>query len=156
MTAATVSATGGTALYPPTVAGAAHPLPLRKFLFRFVRNPLSSLPQAIYEEKVIVYDNGRALIVWVCDPQLIEEVLLHGAERFAKTHLERQVFESSVGDGILTSQGASWRWQRRTAAPLFRPADLAGLVPPWSRPRRRSWRAGRQARQEACRRSNVT
>ena len=39
------------------------------------------------------------------------------------------MFESSVGDGILTSQGASWRWQRRTAAPLFRPADLAGLVP---------------------------
>ena len=44
MTATTVSATAGSALYPPTVAGAVHPLPLRKFLFRFVRNPLSSLP----------------------------------------------------------------------------------------------------------------
>jgi cytochrome P450 len=116
-------------LYPPTVTGAVHPLPLHKFLFRFVRNPLSSLPQAIYEEKVIVYDNGRALIVWLCDPQLIEEVLLHGTARFAKTLLERQVFERSVGDGILTAQGASWRWQRRTAVPLFRPADMAGLVP---------------------------
>ena len=99
---------------------------------------------------------NRNLCVWVCDPQLIEEVLLHGAERFTKTLLERQVFESSVGDGILTSQGASWRWQRRTAAPLFRPADLAGSCRPWSRPRRRSWRAGRQALQAACRRSTVT
>jgi hypothetical protein len=65
MTATTVSATASSALYPPTVAGAAHPLPLHKYLFRFVRNPLSSVPQAIYEEKVIVYDNGRAFIVWV-------------------------------------------------------------------------------------------
>jgi cytochrome P450 len=129
MTATTVSVTDGSALYPPTVAGAVHPLPLRKFLFRFVRNPLSSLPQAAYEERIVVYDSGRAIIVWVCDPDLIEEVLLHGAERFPKTLLERRVFESSVGDGILTSQGASWRWQRRTAAPLFRPADLASLIP---------------------------
>ena len=38
-------------------------------------------------------------------------------------------FGDTLGDGILTSEGASWRWQRRTAAPLFRPADLASLVP---------------------------
>ena len=129
MTATTAPSREASALYPPTVQGAPRLLPLHKYLFRFVRNPLSSVPQTIYEEKVVVYDNGRAIIVWVCDPALIEEVLLHGEERFPKTLLERRVFESSVGDGILTSQGASWRWQRRTAAPLFRPADLAGLVP---------------------------
>jgi cytochrome P450 len=129
MTATTARSRNSSGLYPPTVQAAPHLLPLHKYLFRFVRNPLSSLPQAAYEERIIVYDNGRANIVWVCDPALIEEVLLHGAERFPKTLLERRVFESSVGDGILTAQGASWRWQRRTAAPLFRPADLAGLVP---------------------------
>jgi cytochrome P450 len=129
MKAAIAPSSDAGALYPPTVRGAPHLLPLHSYLFRFVRNPLSSLPQAAYEEKIIVYDNGRAVIVWVCDPRLIEEVLFHGAERFPKTLLERRVFESSVGDGILTSQGATWRWQRRTAAPLFRPADLARLVP---------------------------
>ena len=129
MTATTALSRSSGGLYPPTVQGSPHPLPLHRYLFRFVRNPLSSLPQAAYEERIIVYDNGRAKIVWVCDPALIEEVLLHGAERFPKTLLERRAFESSVGDGILTAQGASWRWQRRTAAPLFRPADLAGLVP---------------------------
>src|SRR6185312_2517956 len=46
-----------------------------------------------------------------------------------KTPLEKRVFHSTLGDGILTSEGASWRWQRRTTAPLFRPADLANLVP---------------------------
>src|SRR5262245_29076620 len=132
MTATIAPSTGAGPLYPPTVKGAPRPLPLRKFLFRFVRNPLSSLPQAAYEEGVLVYDNGRALIAWVCDPPLIEAVLLHEADAFPKTDLEKRVLATSLGDGILTSQGASWRWQRRTAAPLFRPADLASLVPAMS------------------------
>jgi cytochrome P450 len=97
-----------------------------------VRNPLCALPQAAYEEGVIVHDTGRAVVAWVTDPALIERVLLHEAERFPKTQLEKRVFEATLGDGILTSQGASWRWQRRTAAPLFRPADLASLVPAMS------------------------
>jgi cytochrome P450 len=132
MTAAIAPSTDARALYPPTVRGAPRPLPLGKFLFRFVRNPLSSVPQAIYEEKVVVYDNGRALIVWVCDPELIEELLLHAAEAFPKTPLEKRVFERTLGDGILTAEGANWRWQRGAAAPLFRPADLSNLVPAMS------------------------
>jgi cytochrome P450 len=132
MTATIAPANDAVALYPPTVRGAPRPLPLRKFLFRFVRNPLSSLPQAAYEEPVLTYDNGRGVIVWVCDPPLIEAVLLSRADEFPKTDLEKRVFATSLGDGILTSRGASWRWQRRTAAPLFRPADLASLVPAMS------------------------
>lgn len=120
------------ALYPPTVKGAPRPLPLRRFLFRFVRNPLSSLPQAVYEDGIVVHDNGRSVVAWVTDPALIEMVLLTQAEKFPKTLIERRVFEHTLGDGILTSQGTSWRWQRRTAAPLFRLTDLANLVPAMS------------------------
>jgi cytochrome P450 len=119
-------------LYPPTVRCAPHPLPLHRFLLRFVRNPLTGLPQAVYEDGIVAFDNGRAVIAWVSDPALIEQVLLHRAAQFPKTALEKRVFEITLGDGILTSQGASWRWQRRTAAPLFRPADLTGLVPAMS------------------------
>jgi cytochrome P450 len=119
-------------LYPPTVRAPERPLPLRRFLFRFVRNPLLSLPRSVYEESVVVYNSGRAVMAWVSDPALIETILLHEADRFPKTEMEKRVFESFLGDGILTSQGASWRWQRRTAAPLFRPADLTGLVPSMS------------------------
>ena len=119
-------------MYPPTVEPAPQPLPLRRFLIRFVRNPLSSLPRAVYEDGIVVHDNGRSIVAWVTDPALIEEVLLSRAEEFPKTPLEKKVFENTLGDGILTSQGPSWRWQRRTAAPLFRPADLAHLVPAMS------------------------
>jgi cytochrome P450 len=117
------------ALYPPTVQAPPRPLPLRRFLFRFVRNPLSVLPQPVYEEPIVVYDNGRGVMAWVTAPALVEKVLLQSRALFPKTPLEKRVFHHTLGDGILTSEGASWRWQRRTAAPLFRPADLASLVP---------------------------
>ena len=118
-----------TALYPPTVIAPARPLPLRRFLLTFVRNPLRSLPQAVYEEPIVVHDNGHNVVAYVTDPVLVERVLLHDAPSFPKSPLEKRVFHHLLGDGILTSEGAGWRWQRRTAAPLFRPADLSGLVP---------------------------
>jgi len=117
------------ALYPPSVEAPPRPLPLRRFLLTFVRNPLSSLPRPVYEEPIVVHDNGHNVIAWVTDPALVEQVLLHGNAQFPKTQLEKRVFAHTLGEGILTSEGASWRWQRRTAAPLFRPADLSGLVP---------------------------
>jgi cytochrome P450 len=117
------------ALYPPTVEAPPAPLPLRRFLLRFVRNPLSSLPRPVYEQPIVVHDNGRGGVAWVTGPALVEQVLLHANAQFPKTQLEKRVFNHTLGEGILTSEGATWRWQRRTAAPLFRPADLASLVP---------------------------
>ena len=57
------------------------PLPLRRFLLTFVRNPLSSLPRPVYEEPIVVHDNGHNVIAWVTDPALVEQVLLHGNAR---------------------------------------------------------------------------
>ncbi len=116
-------------LYPPTVEPPPRPLPLRRFLFQFVRNPLSNLPRPVYEQPIVTHDNGRYVVAWVTGPALVEQVLLHASAQFSKTPIEKRVFGPTLGEGILTSEGASWRWQRRTAAPLFRPADLAGLVP---------------------------
>lgn len=131
MTTMLVSQPHPAALYPPTVQPPPQPLPLPKFLFRFVRNPLLSLAQPVYEEPIVMRANGygRGNTAWVTGPALIEKVLLQASAQFPKSPLEKRVFHRTLGDGILTSEGASWRWQRRTAAPLFRPADLASLVP---------------------------
>ena len=129
MTAALAPPAQFPALYPPSVEPPARPLPLRRFLLTFVRNPLSSLPRPVYEQPIVVHDNGRGGIAWVTAPELLEKVLLQASPQFPKSPLEKRVFHRTLGDGILTSTGASWRWQRRIAAPLFRPADLASLVP---------------------------
>ncbi len=117
------------ALYPPTAPAAAQPLALPRFLARFVRNPLRSLPRQAYEEAIIVRRSRLSSAAWVMEPALIERILLTEADRFPKSPIERRVFADSLGDGILTSSGPSWRWQRRTAAPLFRPQALIDTVP---------------------------
>src|SRR6188472_3225922 len=117
------------ALYPPTVTPPPGPLPVHRFLFRFVRNPLASVPKPVYEAPIVMIDGARGPLVYVTAPALVEKVLLQSSAQFPKTPLEKRVFHHTLGDGILTSEGASWRWQRRTAAPLFRPADQESLVP---------------------------
>lgn len=126
---ATTARAGDTLLYPPTVVPPPQPLPFPRFIVRFVRNPLRTIARAVYDEDMLVRDTGRRAIAYVTAPALVEEVLLKGAEHFHKSPVEKRVFRSTLGDGILTSQGPSWKWQRRTAAPLFRVQDLASLVP---------------------------
>ena len=60
MTAAFSPLANGPALYPPTVIGPERPLPPHRFLFHYARNPLSALPQAVYEERIVAFDNGRS------------------------------------------------------------------------------------------------
>ncbi len=118
-----------TALYPPTVTPSARALPLIPFIARFVRNPLRAIPRAVYTEPVVTYGGKRPLVTWVTDPALTETILLKNAEQFPKTQLDRRVLTPIIGNGLLTAQGESWRWQRKLASPPFRHAELLGYVP---------------------------
>ncbi len=120
------------ALYPPTPTAVPAPLPLLRFLATFVRNPLETLTQSTYHDDItVVRRNGRTTL-WVTSPSLIEEILLKQHESFPKTQIERRIFESTLGNGILTANGHDWRWQRRSAAPLFRHQELLDHVPAMS------------------------
>jgi cytochrome P450 len=117
-------------LYPPTLTPPAQPLPLGRFLASFVRNPLRTLPQQAYMQPLTLHRfRGGRTIAWVSDPTLIERILLYEQEDFPKTPLERRVFEPAIGHGILTAEGAEWRWQRRTVAPLFQHQKLLNHIP---------------------------
>jgi len=120
--------TAADALYPPTVKPSVRSPLLLPFIARFVRNPLRSLPHTVYEEYVATYGK-RPLVAWVTDPALIENILLKYAERFPKTRLDRRVLKPIVGEGLLTAEGDSWRWQRKLASPLFRHSELLSYVP---------------------------
>lgn len=116
-------------LYPPTVKPAARALPLSVSLLRFVRNPLRSLPRTVYEEPIVAYGRKRPLVAWVTGPELLEQVLVKQTSLFVKTRLDKRVLRPVVGQGLLTADGDHWRWQRKLASPLFRPADVIGYVP---------------------------
>jgi cytochrome P450 len=137
-----MSQTAADALYPPGVEPAppASPLPLPRYLVRFLRNPLSVMPQSVYEQPIVRH-KAR---VWVCDPGLVKTILLDRREVFPKTGIEARVFGGLLGQGILIAEDKSWRWQRQAAAPLFRTADILQYVPPMARAAQRiidRWRA---------------
>ncbi len=132
------------ALYPPTVTPPAQPLPLRKFVFRFVRNPLLALPQAAYEDRFVRLESSRYNVYWVVAPDLVEDVLIKHTATFLKSPVEKRVFRRTLKDGVLSADGALWRWQRRTMAPLFRPSEMANYLPGMAQPAEEllaKWRA---------------
>lgn len=117
-------------LYPPTVVAPPVPLPLPRFLFTFVSNPLRAVPAPVYEEPLVsVRTKTGNQITWVTGPDLIERILVSEAEDFTKTPMEERVLGPALGTGVLTSRGTHWRWQRRAMAPLFRHREILSYVP---------------------------
>jgi cytochrome P450 len=127
---ATLFAAPEAPLYPPAITPPEQSLPLYKFLPAFIKNPLRTLPRQAYEDDMVVArQRGRVTIVWVTNPDLIEQILVRDADKVVKSPVEKRVFNASLANSVLLADGADWRWQRRALAPLFRPVDVAGYVP---------------------------
>ena len=142
---------GAPALYPPTVVPPRRSLPLWRFLPTFIRNPLRAIPEPVYHEPIFAPPALKGSMAWVTDPKLVEEILLTDHESFPKSRIEKRIFEPIIGDGILTSEGAAWRWQRRIAAPLFRHSEILSYVPAMSAATARLIARWRQEASEAPR-----
>jgi cytochrome P450 len=119
-------------LVPARIRPPAKPLKGLAFISAFVRNPLEVAPQAVYEEDVVVNDVGRMQRLWVTSPALLKAVLFDEREKFRKLSQIR-LLEPLLGKGILTSEGADWKWQRQASAPMFRHQDLLAFVPEFVR-----------------------
>ncbi|MGZ5072098.1 MAG: cytochrome P450, partial [Usitatibacter sp.] len=117
---------------PPRVVPPAQPLGRLPFLRAFVRNPLDVLPRAVYEEDFVAFGGARLPRAWVTSPALVKAVLLDQRDKFRKL-TQIRLLGPLLGKGILTSEGADWKWQRQASAPMFRPQELAGFVPAFVR-----------------------
>jgi cytochrome P450 len=118
-------------LEPPRIVPPAKALGRLAFIATFVRNPLQVVPQAVYEEDFVSArpDSPRA---WVTAPELVKAVLLDQRDKFQKI-TQIRLLSPLLGKGILTSEGADWKWQRQASAPMFRPQDLLHFVPTFVR-----------------------
>lgn len=118
-----------TPLYPPKCRPPDTPLGPLRFLKRCAQNPLATIPPAAYREPAAVLDLKRFRVFWLSDPEALERILVGDAANFRKTDLESRLFDPVIGKGVLTAEGADWRWQRRVLAPLFRPGEVLSYVP---------------------------
>jgi len=119
-------------LVPARIVPPAAPLRGLQFLAAFVRNPLEVAPQAVYEQDIVANPIGRVQRLWITAPALVKAVLLDERDKFQKLSQIR-LLSPLLGKGILTSEGADWKWQRQASAPMFRHQDLLGFVPAFVR-----------------------
>lgn len=62
-------------------------------------------------------------LIFICDPELIHEVLVTQAAHFSKDVALKNNREF-FGNGLLSSEGEEWKRQRRLASPSFSPKRL--------------------------------
>ncbi len=94
-----------------------------------LRNPLTALPPEIFREKMVLADVGGKQSLYVCDPPLIQEALVRQAGHLNKGEIVHKVLGPALGDGLLTAEGAHWRWQRQSVAAGFQHERLRGFLP---------------------------
>lgn len=92
-------------------------------------NPLAAFPKSSYRERHMTWRLGPTNMVFLFDPELIEDVLLHQLDAFPKAPLQNRFLRPIVGDSLVTTEGKAWRRQRKTAAPMFRPRSLDLFTP---------------------------
>jgi cytochrome P450 len=94
-----------------------------------VRDPLQALPPEIYHEPVVYSQVAGRRRILLADPALIHEALVRNADALNKGEDVRRALGPALGQGLLTADGAHWRWQRQSVAPAFRHEKLMGLLP---------------------------
>jgi cytochrome P450 len=71
-------------------------------------------------------------------PDAIERVLLDNAANYVKPDLVKKLLKPTIGRGLLSSDGALWRDQRKIVAANFAPAAIDALVPVFAGAARRT------------------
>ena len=62
-------------------------------------------------------------------PDHVRHVMLDNADNYVRSTLSRRLLEPGLGQGLLTTEGATWRRQRRTMAPAFAAKRIAAFAP---------------------------
>jgi cytochrome P450 len=79
------------------------------------------------------------------DPDAVQRVLLDNAANYVKPRLVKKLLAPTIGEGLLSSDGALWREQRKIVAASFTPAAVDALIPAFARAAEASmqdWSAG--------------
>lgn len=114
---------------PPAVVPPDRPLPGLRAVAAIKNNPIEAMPRGVFEGPVVDQSLLGKQLLWVADPDGVKTVLLDEVENFPKGFVQRRVLKPITGDGLLTSEGPHWKFQRRAAAPEFTPAKALAFTP---------------------------
>jgi cytochrome P450 len=93
------------------------------------RNPVAAFSIHGYGER---YVHSRTFIsdfLLVSDPEGVKHVLLDNAANYGKGIQAQRLTRPALGNGLVTAEGTSWRFQRRVTAPLFAMRQVLDFAP---------------------------
>ena len=93
------------------------------------KNPIAAFGARAYREPYIYIRSRLRHFLMVCDPEGAKHVLLDNAQNYVKSDQVQRQLKPALGNGLVTAEGESWRFQRRTAAPLFQPRLIDQFLP---------------------------
>ncbi|PKQ09857.1 MAG: hypothetical protein CVT73_00525 [Alphaproteobacteria bacterium HGW-Alphaproteobacteria-12] len=131
---------------PPTFApgiGAAFLKP------HLLANLIASYPEDWYHVtssafRVGIARGGRG--VMINDPDAIKRIFVSDVANFPKDDNQLAILKPLLGNGLLTAEGATWRRNRKLAAPIFQHSSVQDFAPLFVRAAERS--AGRLLAQQ--------
>ncbi len=114
---------------PQTVTPPEKPLGMVHGLLQMIANPLYVWPRAMYENP---YHGVRWIgrtFHYFRRPEHMKAVFLDHPDIFRKSQFQKKLVGPALGEGLLTSEGEHWKFQRRAASPAFRIDKLRALAP---------------------------
>lgn len=121
------TATDGADL-PVRVRLHSQPLGLLGTLRAARRNILEIIPELATRQPMIT---ARTATRWhmIMHPRGLRHVLRENWENYPRSIVSKRILEPGIGHSLFLAEGAEWRWQRRTAAPVFSQRNLIDLAP---------------------------
>lgn len=116
-----------TPFVPRTPARRTQPLSLLPFLWISWRDPIRMWSERHFNEPQLHGHSVLGEILVVSHPEGVRHVLTENASNYVKGDLQRRVLGPMLAEGLLLTEGDTWRRARRILAPLFTPAKMATL-----------------------------
>ncbi|MFD2738113.1 cytochrome P450 [Sulfitobacter aestuarii] len=104
------------------------PMGIFKSLSTARRNVLRIIPEIATRQPMVTGKTGKRWHM-VMDPGAIRHILLDRLEDYPKSVVTKNLLKPAIGESLFIAEGAHWRWQRRTAAPVFSHRNVQNLAP---------------------------
>ena len=110
---------------PVSAKLAEKPVSLLQFAKSAGRNMLEVIPIETLQQ---TYLRGPLNIHYICDPEIVTELLVGKGRANPKAKFTKDIIGSAVGNGLILSEGEKWRKQRHRYSPLFAARNLPVLA----------------------------
>jgi cytochrome P450 len=94
------------------------------------RNAVAAWSEHAYCELYVYDRNWMQDFLLVNDPEGVRHVLLDNTANYVKSRQVQQTTGPALGNGLFNADGESWKFQRRTTAPMFSMRHIAEFAAP--------------------------